>query len=587
MRLGNSEYTVDMERGRLSIRCSNSSCEFYQQDFPILLIDDEIYARCPSLIIGTVDKFARLPWQKRTAALFGIVDRYCSRHGYLVPGITDHSNTHQAKLRAAPMSNLPQARVTPVSRFLPPDLIIQDELHLISGPLGTMVGLYEASVDFLCAANDAGISSLGPGPKVVASTATIRRGREQVLSLFGREVREFPPPGICAKDSFFARLVGPDESNLGRKYVGICAPGVSLATTQLRMSGVLLQQPWDDLRSGVTRGTLDPYLTMVTFFNSLREVGAAHRRFQDDIPKFMGTLCGRYPGAGLLQRPLRELNELTSRRKASEIPDILERLDLPNEAPDGLDTLLVTNMFSVGVDVNRLALMAVIGQPKSTSEYIQATSRVGRQYPGLVVVMYNFARPRDLSHYKRFHAYHQTLQRYVEPTGVTPFSPRARDRALHAVYVAISRLLGSSGQAWWADSPNAILFNEAMTTGIVQYLLDRVAIVDRTQGAAVASEIAEIERWWRGLVAMVNGPSPVGTWAPSATRGAPRPPSLRYEYHARCGSPIAWLLRHAGQRLLSIQPPPQPPNYNPDERAKPTLDSLRDVEQNTSLYRLI
>jgi hypothetical protein len=353
------------------------------------------------------------------------------------------------------------------------------------------------------------------------------------------------------------------------------------------MSGVLLQQPWDDLNRGVPRSVLDPYLTLITFFNSLREVGAAQRRFEDDIPKFMANLCGRYPGAGLTLRQLRQINELTSRQPAAEIPQILERLDLPSEAQDGLDTVLVTNMFSVGVDVNRLGLMAVIGQPKSTSEYIQATSRVGRQYPGLVAIMYNFARPRDLSHYERFHAYHQSFHRYVEPTGVTPFSPRARDRALHAVYVAVGRLLGFTGATSWADSQNAVLYDRNLMAGFVQYLSDRVTAIDRTQAAAASQETIAIENWWAGLVTMVTGAAPVGTWAPSGARGAPRPPDLRYEFHPRCTNPIAWLLRHAGQGLRSILPPPQPPNYNPDQVARPTLDSLRDVEQNATLYRLI
>jgi len=522
-----------------------------------------------------------------SASLFGIVDRHCPRHGYLVPGDANHSGTHQAKARPTPLTNLSATRVAGISRFLPPELIIQDELHLISGPLGTMVGLYEAAVDYLCMSNSPSDAGTAQGPKVVASTATVRRAGEQIGGLFGREVREFPPPGISAKDSFFARLVDPDRENRGRKYVGVCAPGQSLATTQLRMSGVLLQQPWDDLNRGVPRAELDPYLTLITFFNSLREVGAAQRRFEDDIPKFMANLCGRYPGGGLRCRGLREIDELTSRRRASEIPKILERLDLPSEAPDGLDTMLVTNMFSVGVDVNRLGLMAVIGQPKSTSEYIQATSRVGRQHPGLVAIMYNFARPRDLSHYERFHAYHQSFHRYVEPTGVTPFSPRARDRALHAIYVAVARLLGFSGQTSWADSPNAILFDRNLMAGFVRYLSDRVNTVDRTQAAAANQETNLIENWWAGLVTMVSGAAPVGTWAPAGGRGGPRAPSLRYEYHPRCTNPIAWLLRHAGQRLLSIQPPPQPPNYNPDQAARATLDSLRDVEQNATLYRLI
>ena len=133
-----------------------------------------------------------------------------------------------------------------------------------------------------------------------------------------------------------------------------------------------------------------------------------------------------------------EIVEMTSRRESGEIPRYLKMME--TSLPDAVDLVLATNMISVGVDVDRLGLMVVMGQPQSTSEYIQATSRIGRQHPGIVVTLLNAARSRDRSHYEAFRAYHGALYRQVESTSVTPFSSRARDRGLHAVLIAVARL---------------------------------------------------------------------------------------------------------------------------------------------------
>ena len=124
-----------------------------------------------------------------------------------------------------------------------------------------------------------------------------------------------------------------------------------------------------------------------------------------------------------------------------KIPEKLNQLELPYTAKNHMDTAVATNMIAVGMDVDRLGLMVVSGQPKQNSEYIQATSRIGRAHPGLVVTLYNAYRPRDLSHYENFTGYHAQLYRFVEGTTATPFSARARDRVLHALVISAIRLL--------------------------------------------------------------------------------------------------------------------------------------------------
>jgi hypothetical protein len=303
-----------------------------------------------------------------------------------------------------------------------------------------MVGLYETAIDYLCSRE---VDGQVIGPKVIASTATIRRAKEQVLSLFARRLAIFPSPGLLAEDSFFA-LEQPIENIPGRTYVGIFAPGRSVKTAIVRVYAALLaateamQYDEDDL---------DPYKTIVGYFNSLRELGGAVRLIEDDIKARMKVLAQRDKGQiyRYKERVIKEsVPELTSRVDSSEIPPLLQRLEQPFSASSKeiapVDIVLASNMISVGVDVGRLGLMAVTGQPKTTAEYIQATSRVGREHPGLVFTIYNWARPRDVSHYERFNSYHSALYRYVESISVTPFSSRARDRALSATLVTMARL---------------------------------------------------------------------------------------------------------------------------------------------------
>jgi hypothetical protein len=302
-----------------------------------------------------------------------------------------------------------------------------------------MVGLYETSVDVLSTrvAGDAEIR-----PKLIASTATIRRAYEQIRSLFDRELRVFPPLGLVPEDSFFACEEPPSDATPGRLYLGVMAPGKSMKTALIRVAATLFSAG-EGLRGSDARQA-DPYLTLVAYFNSTRELGGAVRLLEDDVLARLNQLHQR----GLPRRNRPVYAEMTSRVTQAEIPILLRRLKTPHDAPRSeddplpLDAVLASNMISVGVDVNRLGLMTVLGQPKTTAEYIQATSRVGRQSagPGLVVTIYNWVRPRDLSHLERFTHYHATLYRHVEAVSVTPFSARARDRGLAGTFVALHRL---------------------------------------------------------------------------------------------------------------------------------------------------
>ena len=334
-----------------------------------------------------------------------------------------------------------------VERLMPPDLVIQDELHLISGPLGTMVGLYETALDELCSYEQDGRRV---GPKIVASTATVRQADNQVRALFNRRVVDiFPPPGADRRDSFFAEVHPPSKSN-ARLYVGIAAQGRSPKVAMLRTYLVLLaaaQKAYVSLKKrGDPANPADPYMTLLGYFNSLRELGGARRIVEDEVSTRLSGYANRRrvgEADGLFgsRKIAYEVVELTSRVSTDKVAEAKRRLSLPFSEKDHVDTAIATNMISVGLDIARLGLMAVFGQPKTSAEYIQATSRVGRdpERPGLVATIFNIHKPRDRSHYERFAAFHESFYRTVEATSVTPFSPRALDRGLAGTLVALAR----------------------------------------------------------------------------------------------------------------------------------------------------
>ncbi|WP_051970788.1 helicase-related protein [Kitasatospora azatica] len=441
--------------GRVLFLCPDTNCEFSttRRPLPVYVVDDDVYEYRPSLVIGTVDKFALLAWNPRARALFGLGES----------GQRDYS---------------------------PPELVIQDELHLIAGPLGSMTGLYEGLIENLC--TDSRGAAPAP-PKIIASTATIRRHEEQVRALYARDtVHLFPPHGIDAADSFFAvyaRDHASGELLPGRRYIGVHAPALgSMQTTQVRSFASLLQAA-KDAPDGEQQ---DPWWTLMAFFNSLRELGNSLSLMQSDIPDYLKTINNRSSADRTEVRYLNRVEEMTSRLRQDQIPEAMEKL--AQKAKDGkaIDVCLASSLIEVGIDIDRLSLMAVVGQPKNTSQYIQVTGRVGRKWdkrPGLVVTLYGAAKPRDRSHFERFRSYHQRLYAQVEPTSATPFAPSAVERALHAVAVGYIRQTAEQSLPPF-PFPKA-LFDEAE-----ELLLARVAICDPSEESHVASVLGKLRKEW-------------------------------------------------------------------------------------------
>ena len=428
----------DDRPNELRIVCANFDCDFSgDRTLPILAVDEPIYRRLPAFLIATVDKFASLPFTAETGALLGGARRYDSS------GFYGAAQPKRGKPLGQPLAG--------------PELVIQDELHLISGPLGTMVGLYETAIEAL-SVQATGRSSDGSGdfaartvrPKIVASTATVRQAQDQIQALFARSnTQVFPPPGPDRRDSFFANVVAPEQVP-GRLYLGIASPG--------RSPKVLMRRVWLALMGAAERAyrdagghrnhtnPVDPYMTVLGYFNSLRELGGARRILEEEVQNTVKTYGMRKrigEPRGLFQdrKTLSEVVELTSRVSTDKVAQARHRLGLGAHEKGRVDSAIATNMISVGLDIARLGLMVVLGQPKTHAEYIQATSRVGRdhQRPGLVVTLLNVHKPRDRSHFERFRHYHETFYRSVEVSSVTPFSARALDRGFAGAMVGLAR----------------------------------------------------------------------------------------------------------------------------------------------------
>lgn len=478
-------------------------CPFHKgTPLPMLAVDEQIYRRLPCFLIATIDKFAALPWVGKTSSLFGNVSHYHLPQGDAVAGFWGPAEK-------------PSGMKIPQGRLLPPELVIQDELHLISGPLGTLAGLYEAVIEDLMRPTPE-----SPPPKIIASTATVRRAEAQIKALFGRaQSRVFPPPGPEREDNFFSHSVpDPDQARL---YVGLSAPGRNLKGVLLRSYLGLMaasQKAWDEHKGMGAKNPADPYMTLLGYFSNLKELGVTRSILEDELGAQLEefhrnrTLPMEGVEVPFASRRRPEMpEELTSRVSTARISLTKDRLSRPYVDKERLDVALATNMISVGLDIGRLGLMVVLNQPKTAAEYIQATSRVGRQLgpkpeenkPGLVLVLLNPNRPRDRSHFELFPYWHQTFYRHVEATSCTPFASRALDRGLPGVVVAMAR----------HSEPQLAPPKGAMAAEALQRIKDRIASALQSRciatGAAddghnhrlpteVRDQVIDLmEAWWK------------------------------------------------------------------------------------------
>ncbi|PJK16182.1 helicase [Chryseomicrobium excrementi] len=443
--------------GELIVHCPDKSCHF-NNEIPVYFVDEVIYKKRPTFLIGTIDKFVQVTWRLEARKLFGINE----------DGVREVS---------------------------PPQLIIQDELHLISGPLGTLTGLYEILIEELCI-DDRG--KIPVKPKIISATATIKEFEEQAKSLFGREhARLFPNPGIDIDDSFFSKVALDQEGvpKAGRKYIGVFPSKVRILMAQVMTYSAIMQKV-----NGFPEDQKDPFWTLLSFYNSLRDLGAGLNLFSSDIPTYIDALVKR-EGINLKdKRIIFSSLELTSRKQSNEITKTIDELNVTYQSKNNkgysraLNACLASNIIEVGVDIDRLSLMGIVGQPKMTAQYIQVSGRVGRRpdtRPGLIVTIYSNQNSRDKSHYEHFIGYHQRLYAQVETTSLTPFSSAALERGLSAVLIGFlrQRLNSELAKAPTRDSLKSVS-QDSRYLNFKSRLLNRVNLIDPEQSNLVERQIA-------------------------------------------------------------------------------------------------
>lgn len=420
-------------------KCSNSGCLIHG-DLNVHTVDEDIYSIRPSIILGTSDKFVQIARNPDTSRIF--------------------------------LS----------STGIGPELILQDELHLISGPLGSVAGLFEVAIDIIC--------SKEVKAKVIGSTATIKSADKQIRSLFNRECLQFPPPGIDYRDSCFAL---EDINSPGRLYIGTSSVGRSPKFALASVVGASffhankIADIYSDCRDSLEEQA-ESYTTIIAYFNSLKELGGAAVLFQDDVADRLKNLSVE-ESVSVLR--IENQKELTSTRTQDELQEILYDLDKRRGDEGHIDICLSTNMISVGVDVSRLGLMIVNGQPKSKSEYIQATSRVGRKNPGIVVTLYNDSKVRDKSAFESFYSLHANIYKDVEVTSVTPFSPQCIDKVLPTAFVAACRHLSALA----LNDPNIEAFDE--TADFIQaQFLERCSKISSENNEYLEDSFTDLRAKW-------------------------------------------------------------------------------------------
>lgn len=378
---------------QLKSHCLNDACNFSEKNggLPIVLIDDDIYSKPPTILFATVDKFAALAWKGESTSLF--------------------NNGSNRK----------------------PELIIQDELHLLNGTLGSLVGLFENALLEIC-----------DNPKIIASTATVKNVDKQILGLYGRDARVFPQYATNSDDTFFSKVI--DESK--RKYIGVLPTGKTTVVTNLQLLASLMFARLEIWKKSTDKSDADSFWTLLSYFKSLKEIGRFSNKINSELKPIIKQLQVRYliddynSANNYLKLSYRNI-ELTSRIPNEKIKKNLDKLDIQfnGDLKDhkAYDLVLATNMISVGLDVGRLGVMIMNGMPPNTAEYIQASSRVARKNEGVVFTLYDPFNSRDLSFYEDFVQFHKTFYKQVEPLSVTPFAENALDKMLFTLILAYFR----------------------------------------------------------------------------------------------------------------------------------------------------
>jgi hypothetical protein len=447
----------DRERWSLDHRCASSSCP-WDGPLPFRVVDDEIFRTLPTVVVGTIDKTAGLGFQASMAGMYGPPYGRCGLPGH---GFTYAPRAKRPTGCLVPGCEAPTEELGQDAELFGPTLRIQDELHLLRDSLGAMSAHYESALDHLQRLH-------GPSAKILASSATLAGYEQQVEVLYGRKGRVFPIPGPYHDRSFWSvPLDAP-----ARRYLGLAPRSVTIDFAADRLVEALqravrraveapeaVAEEADVAVEDLARLVSD-YGTDVTYGSTLRDVEAAARSFETQIP-----IDGQLNAV-----------TLTGRVPFETVREALQRLEDPEPSfDDRIHLVAASSMISHGVDVDRLNAMIMMGLPLTTAEFIQATARVGRTRPGLVFVLHKMLRERDAGVYRSFDLYVTHGDRLVEPVPITRRSRAVLRRTFPGLLMA--RHLGVHERRSFAEGLGALTTVRSWREAMERHVLDAEAEV--------------------------------------------------------------------------------------------------------------
>lgn len=426
------EMDFDRRHWRLAHICRTPDCTYAEQPLPFYVVDAEIYRFLPTVIVGTLDKAAAIAHQAAMRGLIGPPQGQCTQagHGYSYASRSKHPNGCLVPGCQATQGPLPieADRYGPTYR-------LQDELHLLRDSLGAVDAHYEALMDHLQE------KLTGRRPHILASSATLSGHEKQVDVLYRRRSQVFPVQAPSADAGFWTQ----STDRLQRRFVALAPRGVTLefatdrTMTELqRQVRRLLHEPEVVCEEAAVDPALAAFLLEVygvdvVYGNTIRDLEAVLRSVETQVQV----------------NPL-DTASLTGRTPFDEVRVTLDRLEQPEaDFESRIHLIAASSMMSHGVDIDRLNVMAMLGVPLTTAEFIQSTARIGRNWPGLVHVLHKMARERDAGVYRSFPKFVEHGDRFVEPIPVTGRSRRVLERTISGL--ALARLLAihepAAGQA--------------------------------------------------------------------------------------------------------------------------------------------
>lgn len=440
---GTSKPAVEVNASRTSVRLLHR-CRDKQncgRVAPIYLSDSEIYRFLPTVLVGTVDRLARAGQTDLFSHVLGQVEERCPQHGYLSFDECVEGPVCEVKKRE-------RQQIEPV--YDPtPALLMQDELHLLKESLGTYDAHYEGFLDAAAARIGTGLPS-----KRLAATATIEGYEEHVRELYSRESRRFPEKGREEWDSAYAEM--DTQQPVARIYMGILPFGIDVDLVAQRLAQTMAREAqtyWEQDDRNETIANL--YDLMLVYANRKSAAGNIGARLKDDY------------------HDEHSIRSLTGDRSLDEVRATIDQIEGDERLPYShrLKTLIATSLISHGVDLDRLNVMAFAGFPGRAPDYIQSSSRVGRNHVGLVCTVFDPSNNLDRSTYSHFYEYHERLYQLVQPVPINRFSEASVKRTVTGLYSALLMNVVAPQRrrsgSWKKSLLRADYTQEALDKGIV------------------------------------------------------------------------------------------------------------------------